>query len=202
MKLYDATIAPNPRRVRIFLAEKGITVPLEQVDIRAAANRQAPFLEKNPMGGLPVLELDDGTCISESLVICEYFEDKQPEPPLLGRTPEERANTRMWERRMELEVMAPMLGAFRHSSPFFKGRITQVPELVEPSRGAAAKRLAWVNELLGSREFVAGKNYSVADITLFCTIDFAGMVGENYDPSLTNLAQWHEKMKARPSASA
>lgn len=202
MKLYDSTIAPNPRRVRIFLAEKGIEVPLEQVDIRSAANRQPDFLAKNPMGGLPVLELDDGTCIAESLVICEYFEDKHPEPPLLGRTPEERANTRMWERRVELEVMGTMLAAFRHGSPFFKGRITQVPEMVEPSRAAAAKRLSWINEILGTRPFVAGKDYSLADITLFCTIDFAGMVGENYDPALTNLVRWHESMKSRPSASA
>lgn len=202
MKLYDSTIAPNPRRVRIFLAEKGLEVPLEQVDLRAGVNRQPAFLQKNPMGGLPVLELDDGTCIAESLVICEFFEDKHPEPPLIGRTPEERAVARMWERRMELEVMAPLLGAFRHSSPFFQGRITQVPEMVEPSRGAARKRLAWVDELLGGREFVAGDRYTIADITLFCTIDFGGMVGEGYDPNLKNLVRWHESMKARPSASA
>jgi len=186
----------------MFLAEKGIEVPLEQVDLRAAVNRQPPFLAKNPMGGLPVLELDDGTCIAESLVICEYFEDKKPDPPLIGRTPEERANSRMWERRMELEVMMPMLGAFRHSSPFFKGRITQVAEMIEPSRGAAAKRLAWLDEILATRPFVAGDKFSIADITLFCTIDFGAMVGESYDPSLKNLAAWHEKTKARPSASA
>ena len=202
MKLYDSTIAPNPRRVRIFLAEKGLSVPLEQVDLRAAVNRQPEFLAKNPMGGLPVLELDDGTCIAESLVICEYFEDAFPEPPLIGRDPKERALARLWERRMELEVMFPMLSAFRHSSPFFAGRITQVPEMVEPSRAAARKRLAWVDEELARRPFVAGDRYTIADITLFCTIDFAGMVGEAYDPSLTHLAAWHEKMKARPSAAA
>ena len=143
MKLYDSTIAPNPRRVRIFLAEKGIQVPLEAVDIGKAANRQPDFLAKNPMGGLPVLELDDGTCISESLVICEYFEDLHPEPPLLGRTPAERANARLWERRMELEVMYPLLSAFRHGSPFFKGRIAQIPEMIEPSsrNGMPSKRM-------------------------------------------------------------
>jgi glutathione S-transferase len=202
LKLYDATIAPNPRRVRMFLAEKGVSVPLEQVDIRGAANRKPDFLEKNPMGGLPVLELDDGSCISESLVLCEYFEDKHPDPPLIGRTPEERANTRMWERRMELEIMQSMLGAFRHSSPFFQGRITQVAEMVEPLRANAKKRLEWIDGVLGSRPFVAGKDFTVADITLFCTVDFAGMVGENYDPSLGNLKAWHEKIKARPSAAA
>jgi len=202
VKLYDSTIAPNPRRVRMFLAEKGIQVPLEEVDIRSGVNRQPDFLAKNPMGGLPVLELDDGSCIAESLVICEYFEDLHPEPPLLGRTPAERANARMWERRMELEVMGPMLAAFRHGSPFFKGRITQVPEMIEPSRAAAAKRLAWVDDLLAGREFVAGDRYTIADITLFCAVDFGGMVGEKYDPALKNLCAWHERMKARPSASA
>lgn len=202
MKLYDATIAPNPRRVRIFLAEKGLSVPLEQVDIRSGVNRQPDFLAKNPLGGLPVLELDDGRCIAESLAICEYFEDLHPEPALIGRTPEERAFTRMWERRVEQNVMGTMLGAFRHGSPFFKGRITQVPEMVEPSRAAAAKQLAWLDELLGQHEFVAGDRYSIADITLFCTIDFGGMVGESYDPNLKNLSRWHEAMKARPSAAA
>lgn len=202
MKLYDSTIAPNPRRVRMFLAEKGIQVPLEQVDLMKGVNRQEEFLKKNPMGGLPVLELDDGTCISESLVICEYFEDLQPEPSLIGRTPQERAVTRMWERRMEIEVMFPMLSAFRHGAPLFKGRIAQVPEMIAPSRAAAAKRLAWVNEILGTREFVAGDRFTLADITLFCTIDFAGMVGEKYDPALTNLVRFHEAMKARPSAAA
>ncbi|HYB97731.1 MAG TPA: glutathione S-transferase family protein [Candidatus Limnocylindrales bacterium] len=202
MKLYDSTIAPNPRRVRIFLAEKGITVPLEQVDIRSGANRQREFLAKNPIGTLPALELDDGRVLAESLAICEYFEDLHPEPALIGRTPEERAFTRMWERRMELEVMFPLLGAFRHGSPFFKGRITQVEGMVEPSRAAARKRLAWIDEILGSRPYVAGDRYTIADITLFCTIDFGGLVGEGYDPSLTNLARWHEAMKSRPSAGA
>lgn len=202
MKLYDSTIAPNPRRVRMFLAEKGIHVTLEQVDLMKGVNRQDEFLGKNPMGGLPVLELDDGTCISESLVICEYFEDKYPEPPLIGRTPEERGVARMWERRIEIEVMFPMLSAFRHAAPLFKGRIAQVPEVIAPSRAAAAKRLAWLNDILGTREFVAGNRFTFADITLFCTVDFAGMVGEKYDTSLTNLVAWHEKMKERPTAVA
>lgn len=202
MKLYDSTVAPNPRRVRIFLAEKGLSVPLEPMDIRTGINRQPPFLAKNPMGGLPVLELDDGTCIAESLVICEYFEDLHPEPALIGRTPLERAITRMWERRMELEVMGPLLSAFRNSSAFFKGRIPQVPEMVEPSRATTAKRLSWVDGLLGEREFIAGDRYSIADITLFCTLDFGGKVGEAYDTSLKNLSRWHEAMRARPSAQA
>ena len=202
MKLLDARVAPNPRRVRMFLAEKGITVPTEQVDIRSGANRQGEFLARNPMGGLPVLVLDDGTWLSESLVICEYFEDLHPEPALIGRTPEERAVARMWERRMELEVMVPMLGAFRNSSPFFQGRITQIPEVVEPSRATARKRMQWVDEILGSQPWIAGDRFTFADITLFCTLDFAGVVGEAYDPALQHVVAWHEKMKARPTAAA
>jgi glutathione S-transferase len=202
VKLYDSTIAPNPRRVRIFLAEKGIQVPLEQVDIGKGVNRQPDFLAKNPLGGLPVLELDDGTCIAESLAICEYFEDLHPEPPLIGRTPKERAIARMWERRMELAVMGPMLGAFRHGSPFFKGRIAQVAEYVEPCRAEAARRHVWLNEILGTRKFVAGDAYTIADITLFCTLDFGAKVGEKYDQGLANLVAWHERMSARPSATA
>ena len=140
--------------------------------------------------------------LSESLVICEYFEDLHPEPVLIGRTPEERAVARMWERRMELEVMLPMLGAFRNSSPFFQGRITQVPEVVEPHRATARKRMQWVNEILGSQPWVAGDRFTFADITLFCTLDFAGVVGEAYDPALHHVVAWHEKMKARPTAAA
>ncbi len=202
MKLYDSTIAPNPKRVRMFLAEKGIEIELEEVDIGKAKNREPAFLAINPMGTLPVLELDDGTHLAESLVICEYFEDLQPEPPLFGRTAQERANTRMWERRMELELMYPLLGAFRHSTSFFKGRITQIPEIVEPSRAAAAKCFAWLNQELGGRDFIAGDEFTAADITLFCTVEFGKAVGEKYDSSLTNLVRWNESVSARPSAAA
>ena len=202
MKLYDSTIAPNPKRVRMFLAEKGIEIELEEVDIGKAKNREPAFLAINPMGTLPVLELDDGTHLAESLVICEYFEDLQPKPPLFGRTAQERANTRMWERRMELELMYPLLGAFRNSTPFFKGRITQIPEIVEPFRAAAAKRFAWLDQELGGRDFIAGNEFTAADITLFCTVEFGKAVGEKYDSSLINLVRWNESVSARPSAAA
>ena len=202
MKLYDATIAPNPRRVRMFLAEKGIEVPLEPVDINTAENRKPEFVAKNPMGTLPLLELDDGNYLAESVAICEYFEDLHPDPPLIGTNAEERANTRMWGRRMELEIMFPLLGAFRNSSKFFEGRIPQIAEAVEPFRAAAAKRLAWMNDVLGTRDYVASDRFTMADITLFCAVDFGGLVGENYDPGLENLGRWHEATKARPSAAA
>ena len=127
MKLYDATVAPNPRRVRMFAAEKGIDIPVEPIDLMKAENRRPDFLEKNPMGRVPVLEMDDGSYLAESLAICEYLEELHPEPALIGKTREERAHTRMWERRMELEVMRHLLGAFVHTSPFFKGRTPQVP---------------------------------------------------------------------------
>jgi glutathione S-transferase len=186
----------------MFLAEKGIEIELEEVDIGKAKNREPAFLAINPMGTLPVLELDDGTHLAESLVICEYFEDLQPKPPLFGRTAQERANTRMWERRMELELMYPLLGAFRNSTPFFKGRITQIPEIVEPFRAAAAKRFAWLDQELGGRDFIAGNEFTAADITLFCTVEFGKAVGEKYDSSLTNLVRWNESVSARPSAAA
>ena len=144
MKLYDSKLAPNPRRVRIFLAEKGIAVPTVSVDITKAENRQPPFLAKNPMGGLPVLELDDGTCIAETVAICRYFEGVQPEPPLMGVDAKDRALVEMWNRRMELEVFVPIAQVFRNTHEFFKGRIEQVPAWGEVCRRSALKRLEWL----------------------------------------------------------
>jgi len=203
MKLFDTSVAPNPRRVRIFAAEKGIHLDLVQVDITKGTNREPGFLAKNPMGKVPVLELDDGRYLCESLAICEYLEELQPEPSLIGRTVDERANVRMWERRMEHEVMRYLLGAFVHSSPFFEGRFTQVREYAEACREDLAARLGWLDGVMGEREFVAGDAYSVADITLFCTLDFGDLVGEKYDGDvLTSIARWHKAMRARPSSEA
>ena len=128
MKLYDSTLAPNPRRVRVFLAEKGITVPSVQVDIGKAENREAAYLAKNPLGGVPILELDDGTVIAESVAICRYFEETQPNPPLMGIDAKDKAIVEMWSRRTELEVALPIMQTFRNTHAFFKGRIPQVPE--------------------------------------------------------------------------
>jgi len=202
VKLYDSAMAPNPRRVRIFLAEKGLEVPTEQVDIGRAENRKPPYTDKNPLGGLPLLELDDGTCIAETVAICRYFEETHPEPPLLGTDALDRALVEMWQRRMELEIFVPIAQVFRNTHEFFKGRIPQVPEYGEACREQAAKRMAWLDRELASREFVAGERYSIADITALCGIDFGRVSGIKIAPEHENLARWHQAVSARPSAKA
>jgi glutathione S-transferase len=202
VKLYDSAMAPNPRRVRIFLAEKGIEVPVEQVDIAKAENRQPAFLAKNPMGTLPVLELDDGSHLAESIAICRYFEALQPDPPLFGVGVEDSAVVEMWNRRMELEVFNAITGCFRNTHDFFKGRIPQVPEWGEVCRGAAEKRLAWLDEVLAEREFIAGERLTVADITALCGIDFGRVTGIVIQPEQKNLTRWHGAVSSRPSAKA
>ncbi len=202
MKIYDSQMAPNPRRVRIFLAEKGIQVPYEQVDIAAAANRQPDFLAKNPMGGLPVLELDDGSCIAESVAICRYFEETQPEPPLMGVDAEDRAIVEMWNRRMEFDVLTNSAQAFRNTHDFFKGRIPQVPEYGAISKEACLKRLGWLDGELASRDFIAGDRYTIADITTLCGIDFGRVSGIRIADEHKNLARWHEAVSNRPSSKA
>ena len=202
MKIYDSQTAPNPRRVRIFLAEKGIAVPYEQVDIVKAENRSPEFRTKNPLGTLPVLELDDGTCIAESVAICRYFEELHPEPPLMGTTARDRALVEMWQRRMELEIFVPITQVFRNSHPFFAGRIPQVAEYGEVCRKAAEARLAWLDGVLADREFIAGDRYTIADITALCGIDFGRVSKIKIQPEHAHLARWHAAVSARPSAKA
>jgi len=202
MKLYDFKQAPNPRRVRIFLAEKSVSVPLEQVDIFSRANRQPPFLAKNPLGGIPVLELDDGTCIAESVAICRYFEALHPEPPLFGRDAVDQALIEMWNRRVELVLLNSIGMVWGHGSPLTAKVVQQIPANVEPNRKRAVIFLELLDRELATREFVAGTHISIADISALCTIDFAKMVEIAPDPSLANVARWHATMSARPSASA
>jgi glutathione S-transferase len=202
MKLYDARTAPNPRRVRIFLAEKGISVPVEQVDIVSAQNRSAEFRAKNAMGTLPVLELDDGTTVAESVAICRYFEELQPEPPLMGTDAKDRALVEMWQRRMEYEVFLPITQVFRNGHAFFKGRIPQVPEYGEVCRKHAEQRLEWLDGVLADRPFVAGERYTIADITALCAIDFGRVSNIRVTPEQPNLARWHAAVSSRPSAKA
>src|SRR5512139_3436812 len=202
MKLYDSAMAPNPRRVRIFLAEKGITVPTVQVDIGKAANRQPDFLAKNPMGGVPVLELDDGTIIAESVAICRYFEEIQPNPPLFGTDAKDKAVVEMWNRRMELNLLSNTAGVFRNTHAFFKGRIPQVPEYGAVCREAAVKQMAWLDGELAKRKFIAGDRYTIADITALVGVDFGRVSDIRIQPEHENLARWHQEVSARPSAKA
>jgi glutathione S-transferase len=202
MRLYEYTMAPNPRRVRVFMAEKGIQVPTVQVDIAQAENREPEFLAKNPLGTLPVLELDDGTYLAESVSICRYFEELQPDPPLFGTDLKERALVDMWQRRMEIEVFLPIAGCFRNTHDFFKGRLPQVPEYGEVCKQTANKRLAWLDDVLADREFIAGNRYTIADITPMVAIDFGRITDIRIQPEQKNLARWHQAVSNRPSARA
>jgi len=202
VKIYDSKTAPNPRRVRVFLAEKGIEVPYQEVDLVSAENRSAEFRKKNPLGVVPVLELDDGTYISESVAICRYFEELHPEPPLMGVDARDRAVVEMWQRRMELEMFIPIAQVFRNSHPFFKGRIAQVPEYGEACRKIAEQRLGWLDGVLADRPFIAGERYTIADVTALCGIDFGKVSDIRIQPEQKNLARWYESVKSRPSAKA
>ena len=202
MKIYDSTIAPNPRRVRIFLAEKGITVPYHQVDLAKAEHREPWFLAKNPLGGVPVLELDDGTIIAESVAICRYFEGPTPNPPLMGTGALDCAIVEMWQRRMELSVFALVAQAFRNTSEFFKGRIPQVPEFGELCKAEAIKRFEWLDQVMADRQFVAGARYTIADITALVAVDFGRWVKIAIQPEQKNLARWYAAVSSRPSAKA
>jgi glutathione S-transferase len=202
MRLYDSATAPNPRRVRIFLAEKGISVPTEQVDIAARANRAAAFRAKNPFGQVPVLELDDGTCISESVAICRYFEELQPEPPLFGVGAKERALVEMWNRRAELELTQRVFLCFQNTSDFFKGRMPQVPEYGAIAKQRAEETLALLDGVLADRPFLAGDRLSIADITALVGVDFGRVIKLRPSPEQKNLLRWHAALSARPSAKA
>jgi glutathione S-transferase len=202
MKLYSHKQAPNPRRVRIFLAEKGLEVPTQEVDIFARENRQAEFLARNPLGGIPVLELDDGTCIAESVAICRYFEALHPKPALFGVTPLEQATVEMWNRRVELVLLQSIGLVWVHGHPLTRSLLKQIPENVVPARARAADFFGLLDVELGKRPFIAGPSYSIADISALCTMDFGRFIELTPDPSLANLARWHADVSKRPSASA
>jgi len=202
VKLYDSKLAPNPRRVRVFLAEKGIEVPTAEVDIAKRETRGAAFLARNPLGAVPVLELDDGTAIAESVAICRYFEETHPRPPLFGEGAVERAQVEMWQRRIELELFRNVTGCFQNTHEFMKERIEQVPVYGEVCRRAALARLAWLDAELARRPFVAGERYTIADITALVAVDFGRVVAIRISPDQKHLARWHEAVSARPSAKA
>ena len=203
MKLYSHKQAPNPRRVRIFLAEKGVDVPTQEVDILGAReNRQPPFLAKNPLGGIPVLELDDGTHIAESVAICRYFEGLHPKPSLFGETPLEQATIEMWNRRVELVLFQSIGMVWVNGHPLTARLLKQIPENVAPAKARAVEFYGLLDRELGKRRFIAGSSYSVADISALCTIDFARFIEVAPDPALANLARWYGEVSARPSAGA
>jgi len=203
MKIYDFALAPNPRRLRILLAEKGIKVPNEQINILEGKNRTPEFLAKNPAGGLPVLELDDGSHLAESVAICRYFEGLHPEPNLMGKDLREQADIEMWNRRVELNLFGPVSRAFQHTNALFKGRLQQFEDYGATQLATSMQQLKWLDEQIGDKPFVAGKRYTIADITALVAIDFGTqMAGLKVDPALKNLNRWHQSVSSRPSASA
>jgi glutathione S-transferase len=203
MKLFDGGKAPNPRRVRIYLAEKGIEVPLVPVDMAAMGQRSDEITRRNPLQRLPVLELDDGTVICESIAICRYFEALHPEPSLFGREPVEIAMIEMWQRRLELGLYASVGAAFRHTHPAMREwEVPQVPEWGEINRPKALAFLDLLEAHLAENAFVAGDRFSVADITGLVSLDFMKPARIEIPEALTNVRRWHADLRSRPSASA
>ena len=202
MKLYDLKAGMNPRRVRIFLAEKGIEVPIAPIDMMKGENQTPEFLKLNPLGTLPVLELDDGTILTESVAICRYFEFSKPEPNLFGHEGLEQARVEMWNRRLELELMRPLAEQFRHLSPFWKGRLTQIPEYGEAQRTRLGQVLEWLDRELATRPYMAGERYTIADITAQCAILLGKNTGAPIPDGLHNLKRWWDLVSSRPTARA
>lgn len=203
MKLYDGGRAPNPRRVRIYLAEKGIDVPKEPVDLGALQHKSAAFTALNPVQRLPVLVLDDGTAISESIAICRYFEALHPEPTLFGRGAMEIARIEMWNRRLELHLLFSVSHVFRHTHPAMKElEVPQVPAWAEANKPRIAAFLDILDRELERHPFVAGDRYSVADITGLVAIDLMKPAKLALPDELGNVRRWHKDVSSRPSASA
>lgn len=203
MKLYNS-IGPNPKTVRMFMAEKGIDMPKVEVDLMGGENRQAPYVAKNPSGQTPALELDNGQILAEITAICEYLDELKPEPALIGKTPEQRAETRMWVRRIDLNIVEPMANGFRFGDglKLFQNRIRCIPQAADDLKKTAAERLAWLDGQMAGKTFVCGDRLTLADILLFAFVDFFEGFGQPYDKSLKAVGPWYARMKARPSAAA
>jgi glutathione S-transferase len=203
MKLYGAPApAPNPRRVRIFLAEKGVDLPETFVDMRKREHKSPEYREKNSLGQIPTLELDDGTTISETVSICRYFEALHPEPALFGRSAVERALVDMWTRRVELQIMIPVGMFWRHAHPYTASLLTQFKDFGESNRETVKTALGWLDRELDGRDFIGGDTYTMTDICALTTIDFAHWIGLETPAELTRVHDWHKRVSDRPSAAA
>ena len=203
MKLYNSNFAPSPRRVRIFLAEKGVSIPRVEVDLGKLEHKRPEFSALNPFQTIPILELDDGTLISESIAICRYIEELCPEPNLFGATELERAMVEMWQRRLEWRLFLPIAQAFRHSHPrMAEMEDPQIPGWAAANRPKALQAMALVDEALCDRPFIAGDRFTVADITGLVALDFAKPARITIPTELSNLNRWLQTLAARPSAAA
>lgn len=203
MKLHDS-FGMNPRTIRFFLLEKGLDVDRTEVDILQAENRQRPYLALNPAGQTPALTLDDGRTIAETYAICEYLEELHPEPALIGSTPEERAETRMWWRRAELGICHPMVHGFYYSEglDLFKDRFRCLPEAADGLKAKARDGMMWLDGLLETRTWLAGERFSIADICLYCYMDQLKTAGQAAPEEATNLLTWFDRVSTRPASDA
>lgn len=203
MQFYNS-LGPNPRIVRMFMLEKGIEVPAAEIDIMAGENRRPPYTDKNPGGQMPSLELDDGRILAETVAICEYLEDLHASPALVGATPEEKAETRMWIRRVEFRITEPLYNGFRFAEglDMFKERLHVIPHAADDLKECAREGLAWLDGLMEGRRDIVDDRFTLADIVLYCALDFGTGVGQPVDPSLKNVNEWLTRTAARPSAEA
>lgn len=202
MKYYNS-IGPNPRVVTMFMAEKGIELPTVDIDLRGGENRRAPYnVEVNPAGQTPALELDDGSVLTEITAICEYLDERFPEPTLIGSSAEEHAKTRMWVRRIDLKICEPLTNGFRFAEglALFEPRMRCLPEAAAGLKACAQDGIAWLDPLIAGRDYVTGDRLTLADLMLFAFLDFGAGVGQPIDPAFANIASWYERMKSRPSA--
>jgi glutathione S-transferase len=203
MKYYNS-VGPNPRVVNMFMAEKGVDIPQEWVDIIKGQNHQSDYASKNPSKNTPALELDDGLVLAEITNLCEYLEEVHPAPPLIGSTPRDRAETRMWVRRIDLGIAETMANGFRYSDglPMFKDRIHCIPAAAADLKAIAQEKLGWLDGLIAGRTWVCGDRFTLADIMLFCFLDFGAQVGQSINPQNKTVAAIYERAKARASAAA
>ena len=201
MQLYDS-LGPNPRAMRMYLAEKGISIPKKDVDLMGAENRKPPYTDRNPGGQIPALELDNGKCIGETVAIMEYLEEKHPTPSLIGATAEERAEARQWQRRIELQITEHLYNGFRYAegAELFKTRMRILPEAAPGLKLVVQDKLQWLDALLEGKQYIAGDRFTIADIILYCAMDFGAGVGQKIDPSLKNATAWFKRVDSRPSA--
>ena len=203
MKLYNS-IGPNPHVVRMFIAELGLDIETIEMDLIAGENRQEEHLKRNPSGQSPTLELEDGSFLSEITAICEYLDEIQGNTDLMGKTPEERASTRMWTRRVDLQIIEPLTTGFRYSEglEFFKSRMQTIPEAADGLKSIAQEKLAWLNGEMDGKDFICGDRFSLADIMLFCFVAFGATVGQNLSKENTNITSWYNRVKERSSTTA
>jgi len=203
VKLYDLPPSPNARRVRIFIAEKGLEIPMVPVNMMTGENQSEGYLAKNSLGKMPLLELDDGTCIAESAAICRYLEEMNPNPPLMGRNPLEIALVEMWHRRMELEFLIPMITIFLHTGEMWKDRVTQIPQVAETGILNVKERMEWLDRELDGKEFITGEDYTVADIAAQCAFVMGkAALGLRIAEDQLNLSNWFTRVSSRPTARA